>query len=158
MITVFHAGELAVQQQAGVQTLAARVGRGIKATIPPVAAEFLAERPFLIIASIDSEAQPWASLLVSQPPFIQVVDERTIRVCAWPLPSDPLFTNLQAGDEVGLLAIEFATRRRMRVNGTAMRDQHGFIVQTDQVYANCPNMDWYGRYLFYCLSTCGEWR
>lgn len=45
MNNVFHAGELAVQRQAGVADMAARVGRGIKSTILPAAAHFLQERP-----------------------------------------------------------------------------------------------------------------
>lgn len=138
MNTIFHAGELAVQQRAGVQPMAARVGRSIKPTIPPAAAQFLAERPFAIIASTDSETRPWASLLVGDLPFMHAVDEQTVQIRTLPHTSDPLWASLKAGGDVGLLAIEFATRRRMRLNGTAEWDHDGFIIHAAQVYANCP--------------------
>ena len=138
MNNVFHAGELAVQRQAGVADMAARVGRGIKSTILPAAAHFLQERPFAIMASTDSEKRPWATLLTGTPPFMRVLDEQTLLVQALPLASDPLLATLQAGGEVGLLAIDFATRRRMRLNGTAVWRDGELIIQSGQVYANCP--------------------
>lgn len=138
MNNVFHEGELAMQRQAGVESMAARVGRGIHATIMPAAANFLAERPFVILASSDSEKRPWASILTGTPPFMHTLDEQTLLIRAFPLISDPLLANLKAGSDVGLLAIDFATRRRMRLNGTAVRRNNEVIIQANQVYANCP--------------------
>ena len=138
MNNVFHAGELAVQRQAGVAQMAARVGRSIKPTILPAAAHFLQERPFAIVASTDSKKRPWASLLTGPPPFMHTLDEQTLRIQALPLASDPLLANLQARGQVGLLAIDFATRRRMRLNGTAVWHDDEFIIHANQVYANCP--------------------
>lgn len=138
MNNVFHAGELVVQRQAGVEHMAARVGQSIKPTILPAAAHFLQERPFAIIASTDSEKWPWASLLTGTPPFMRTLDEQTLVIRAVPAASDPLLANLQAGGDVGLLAIDFATRRRMRLNGTAVWHGDAFIIQANQVYANCP--------------------
>jgi predicted pyridoxine 5'-phosphate oxidase superfamily flavin-nucleotide-binding protein len=48
-----------------------------------------------------------------------------------------------AGNEVfdgdaGLLAIEFATRRRMRVNGRLHHEGATLVVETREVYSNCP--------------------
>ncbi|MBG0813520.1 pyridoxamine 5'-phosphate oxidase family protein [Planomonospora sp. ID82291] len=54
----------------------------------------------------------------------------------------PAGTGQDAGDrdghEIGMLAVEPETRRRMRVNGRARRDGDRLVVRTDQVYANCP--------------------
>lgn len=138
MNNVFHAGELAVQRRASVEHMAARVGQGIKPMILPVAAQFLRERPFAIIASTDSEKRPWASFFVGSPPFMHTLDEQTLLIRALPSTSDSLFANLQAGGDVGLLAIDFATRRRMRLNGTAEWRGDEFVIQANQVYSNCP--------------------
>ncbi len=138
MEPIFHAGELAVQRQAGVQHMAARVGNSIKPTIPLPAADFLTGRPFTILASIDSEKRPWASILAATPPFMHVIDAQTLLVHALPAACDPLHANLAAGSAVGMLAIDFATRRRMRLNGTAELRENAFIIHTQQVYANCP--------------------
>jgi hypothetical protein len=51
---------------------------------------------------------------------------------------DPLAA-LPVGQEVGLIAIEFAIRRRFRVNGTVTAaDVRGLTIDADQAYGNCP--------------------
>lgn len=63
----------------------------------------------------------------------------TLRVRAVPTPGDPL-RELPAGQPVGLLAVEFARRRRVRVNGTLVAaDRHGLTVEVDQAFGNCPH-------------------
>ena len=55
----------------------------------------------------------WASLLVGEPGFVRVLDERAVRIAATLLPGDPLEEDLQGtGTEVGVLAIDLAARRR----------------------------------------------
>jgi uncharacterized protein len=144
----FHAGELAVQARAGGQEMARRVGNGIRPVIPAIAQNFLHSQPILMAASLDVRGRPWASLLAGPPGFARVLDERTVEIAAWPAAGDPLRDNLRPGGQIGLLAIEFATRRRMRLNGVIESIQLGacgepgaaptFRVRTEQVYANCP--------------------
>jgi predicted pyridoxine 5'-phosphate oxidase superfamily flavin-nucleotide-binding protein len=137
--TTFHEGELAVQARAGVRDVARRVGGGIRSTIPAVAREFLRGQPMVVLAAADATGDVWASLLSGAPGFAQAVDERTVRLDAAPRPGDPLNEHLRSGDLVGLLAIEFATRRRMRLNGHVERLPGGrLLVHTREVYANCP--------------------
>ncbi len=80
----------------------------------------------------------WASLLTGEPGFVQAVDEQTLWVKTTPRKDDPLSQNLLATDEIGLLVIDLATRRRLRVNGKAKVYPHGIYVHTKQVYFNCP--------------------
>ncbi|MCC6175679.1 MAG: pyridoxamine 5'-phosphate oxidase family protein [Chloroflexi bacterium] len=144
----YHAGELAVQARAGVQELARRVGASIHPSIPLAAQEFLRDQPMLVVASLDANGRVWASLLAGPPGFAQPLDERTVLITATPAAGDPLSDNLRTGAQVGLLAIEFATRRRMRLNGMAevLSDETdgrpgtdlSFRVHAQQVYANCP--------------------
>jgi predicted pyridoxine 5'-phosphate oxidase superfamily flavin-nucleotide-binding protein len=135
----FHEGEIAVQQRAGVGQLAGRVGAGIRSTIPTAAAEFLRDQPWLVLGSADEAGHMWASLLIGPPGFVRARDERTVHIGAAPLPSDPLAVRPAVGDAVGLLALDFATRRRMRLNGEVLeRTARSMVVGARQVYANCP--------------------
>ncbi len=77
-------------------------------------------------------------MLVAEPSFMQTLDEKAVQVNALPTTADPLLANLQNGTDIGLLAIDFATRQRMRLNGTAVTNNAGFIIQATQVYGNCP--------------------
>jgi hypothetical protein len=135
----FHAGELAVQERAGVRERSARVGGSIHGAVPPAAKAFLERRRFVVLASADVEGRPWASILTGPPGFATVPDPLQLRIDAAPPPGDPLAGNLRTGGFTGLLAIDLATRRRMRVNGrlecTAGRP---ITIRVDQVYSNCP--------------------
>jgi predicted pyridoxine 5'-phosphate oxidase superfamily flavin-nucleotide-binding protein len=136
---VFHAGERAVQDRAGVRALADRIGRSIRAALPPVAQAFLEDQRWLVAGAIDADNRPWATVLGGPIGFVHVVDERTVRIDATPRLGDPLDGALQPGASIGLIAIDLATRRRLRLNGriTARTSAH-IVVEADQAYSNCP--------------------
>lgn len=135
----YHEGEIEAQARAGVREMAERVGRSIRETIPPAAAAFLAEQPIVVAAGRDGAGRVWASLLVGPPGFLRPLDERTLRIAAEPPPGDPLCGAFIEGAPIGLVAIELATRRRMRLNGAIARRGRGeLVVRADEVYSNCP--------------------
>ncbi len=137
--SVFHEGELEVQRRAGVTREAARVGRSIGAAIPPVAAGFLAAQPFVVVASVAGDGRVDASVVAGAPGFLAALDATTLRIGAAPPPGDPLLGNVRATGTVGLLAIDFAARRRMRANGSAAVAADGaIVVRPDEVFSNCP--------------------
>lgn len=138
MAQVYHEGERAVQERAGVAAMAVRIGRGIHPTIPVAAAEFLGEQRMVVAAAVDPHGRVWASPLSGPPGFARAMDQNTVEVDAWPAPGDPLGAALRDGGAIGLLAIDLATRRRMRVNGRLEARPNGLRVRTEQVYANCP--------------------
>ena len=150
MASVYHPGELSVQERAGVREMAARIGRSIGTTIPPAAWNFLRSQPLVVVGSVDARQRVWASLLTGAPGFLHAVDEHTVRINARPATGDPLGSNLAANRKVGMIAIEFATRRRMRLNGRAEVGADGAItINAQQVYSNCPKYiqarRWRGR-------------
>ena len=139
MSAKYHPGEIEVQKRAGVRPMAERVGNSIHSTIPQAAREFLEEQLMVVVGSAAADGRVWASLLVSEPGFVRVLDERTVRIDATPLPGDPLVEVLQgAGTKVGVLATDLATRRRLRLSREAKRRPDGINVRSCQVYANCP--------------------
>ena len=135
----FHEGELDVQRRVGVALNAERIGRSIHATIPPLARQFARERPFAVIGAADAEGRVWASLLRGGPGFLSVPAEDRLHVAAGLDADDPL-AEARAGEaDAGLLLIDPATRRRMRLNGRAHPDgAAGIEITTREVYANCP--------------------
>ncbi|MCI0488495.1 MAG: pyridoxamine 5'-phosphate oxidase family protein [Blastocatellia bacterium] len=135
----YHSGELEVQARAGVLEMAARIGNGIHSSIPPVAEDFLRGQRLAVLGTVDRDGRVWASLVTGSPGFIQAMDERTVRIDATPTSGDPLMENLEAGGEAGMIVIDFATRRRMRLNGHAeARPGGGILLRAKQVYSNCP--------------------
>jgi hypothetical protein len=134
----YHEGERAVQERAGVSAGAAKIGRSVDDEIAPAAAHFLAQRFTLYVGSLDAAGRPWASELVGPPGFVRVTDPRTVEIDATPGAGDPLAENLRADPHVGLLAIDLATRRRFRVNGSAEIDAGTLRVHVVQAYGNCP--------------------
>jgi len=58
---------------------------------------------------------------------------------AKPVPGDALVGALRAGADLGLLGIEFSTRRRNRLSGRVADDGTGALVcRVDQSFGNCP--------------------
>jgi len=138
MTRVFHSGELEVQERAGVRDQAAKIGSGIHAEIPVAAYDFLRARRFVVVASMDPAGAMWVSLLAGKPGFLEPVDVRTLRIHAWPLDGDPLGEGLLDGEDVGLVAIDLADRKRFRLNGRVATREGGFDVVLREVFGNCP--------------------
>ncbi|KIU14276.1 pyridoxamine 5'-phosphate oxidase family protein [Mycolicibacterium llatzerense] len=138
-MNAYHAGELAVQRRMGQAEIAARVGRMIRTEIPAAAAAFLSEQPMIVLAATDDAGRVWASLVTGPAGFVHAEDDQTITVEALPVPGDPLHDVLRRpGRQVGMIAIEPQTRRRMRVNGSVQPAATGLRIHPDQVYSNCP--------------------
>jgi uncharacterized protein len=135
----FHAGELAVQRRAGVRGEAARLARMLEpATLTHGIAGFLAERTFLVVTARSSSGRLWTSPLVGPPGFLEAASPTELTVHATPATGDPLH-GLAAGQKVGLTTIEFAARRRVRLNGRLSESGNGgLVVEVEQAYGNCP--------------------
>jgi predicted pyridoxine 5'-phosphate oxidase superfamily flavin-nucleotide-binding protein len=136
----YHPGERTAQARAGETAKAEHLERSIRAVVPAVAANFLAERQLLVVGAADEAGRIWATVLAGEPGFIGVPDEGTVSVAALPTPEDPLAPVLggRSATRVGTIALEPATRRRMRVNGLAEARDAGLVVHAEQVFSNCP--------------------
>jgi uncharacterized protein len=136
----FHAGEIAIQERAGVRdTIETQGRRVIRDYLTEQHRKFFAELPFLIAGTLDVQGRPWASILVGEPGFLSTPDERTLQVLSRPLFGDPIAQTLIEGSDIGLLGIQLSTRRRNRLNGVfAAHTPEGFAVQVRQSFGNCP--------------------
>jgi predicted pyridoxine 5'-phosphate oxidase superfamily flavin-nucleotide-binding protein len=136
----FHAGERALQLQAGSREQMAVAGpRVIRDYMPDQHREFFAQLPFVVVGSLDANLQPWASVLAAPAGFAHSPDAAHLRIDALPAAGDPLAAQLAEGAPLGLLGIEPHTRRRNRMNGTVESlDATGFMLQVQQSFGNCP--------------------
>ncbi len=136
----FHEGELLIQERLGVRgKMDPPARRGIRSYMPDQHREFFSQLPFLIIGSLDADNQPWASLRVGRPGFICSPDAHRLIVSSAPLPGDPAGGAAQLGASLGLLGIEFHTRRRNRLNGVVTEVlESGFKLGVSQSFGNCP--------------------
>ncbi|MGN9845540.1 pyridoxamine 5'-phosphate oxidase family protein [Nonomuraea sp. H19] len=124
-----------MQLRAGVR--AADLGSaGTRPEIPEKAAAFLRQQHLIVAGAADDLGRLWASVLTGPEGFAEAEDDRTIVVDA--LPAGPLRELFSQERDIGLLAIEPHTRRRMRVNGTAVQAGERLVIWTEQVYSNCP--------------------
>jgi uncharacterized protein len=138
--TAFHEGELAVQRQAGAGERAARLsGMLAPPDLTGVPALFLARRDLAVLTAEDADGLLWTVPLIGPPGFLEVVDATTLDVLAVPASAGPLAGGPERGAAVGMVALDFALRRRFRVNGTVVAtDPTGFAVQAGQAFGNCP--------------------
>jgi predicted pyridoxine 5'-phosphate oxidase superfamily flavin-nucleotide-binding protein len=134
----FHEGELAVQRRAGVLEEAARLAGMVEpGELGSGAARFLQERTFAVLAARDADGWLWTSALTGPRGFLTGAGT-SLHIRAVPASGDSL-AGLQPGQPAGLLVIDLATRRRLRINGqlTAAGQDH-LDIEVEQAYGNCP--------------------
>ena len=136
----FHRGEQEIQDRLGIrdkmETLGSRV---IRDFMSEQHQEFFAQLPLLMVGTVDACGRPWASVLAGRPGFVRAIDPRTLQVTARPIYGDPLGKALLDGADIGVLGLEFETRRRNRANGKIARASGGaFEIRVMQSFGNCP--------------------
>jgi predicted pyridoxine 5'-phosphate oxidase superfamily flavin-nucleotide-binding protein len=138
----FHEGELEAQRRAGETAAAARNGKAIGDEIMSGALKFVAQQRLAAVATIDPGGEVWASLLLGEPGFVSPPDRRHVDVDLAKVAvdaGDPVWSNLRGDPRVGMLLIEFETRRRLRINGRAAWARPGLLRLTvEEAYPNCP--------------------
>lgn len=136
----WHAGEIALQGTVGVAARMAELGpKVIRDHMPEQHRLFFAGLSFVIIGSVSIDGAPFATLVMGAPGFVGTSDEHTLTVRYSPHEGDPHASGFIVGAAIGLLGIEFHTRRRNRVNGRISRIEGGVLtVAVEQSFGNCP--------------------
>src|SRR5512134_3252102 len=136
----YHEGEQALQRRVGWRERLAEVGAHVmRDRMPDQHRELFGKLPFVLVGGIDGTGQPHASLLAGAPGFMRTPDAQTLAIDALPDAADPLHGTLRVGASLGVLAIEPHTRRRNRLNGVVRAlSAHGFELQVQQSFGNCP--------------------
>ncbi|MCZ4305660.1 pyridoxamine 5'-phosphate oxidase family protein [Zoogloeaceae bacterium G21618-S1] len=139
-MSVFHAGERAIQQRAGFGDAALTVGeRFIRGVMPEQHQVFFAQLPFVVVGVLDAQGQARAGLLAGAPGFMNSPDDRHLDIQAGAVVGEGVAERLTPGAQIGLLGIEAHTRRRNRLNGLVADALDGRVsVRVTQSFGNCP--------------------
>jgi uncharacterized protein len=131
----FHADELAAQELAG----GGSGGGGIRGFMPDQHRSFFELLPYVFAGLSDAGGWPLATMLTGAPGFAHSPDPVTLRIDALPDGNDLAAAAFAPGRDIGVLGIDFSTRRRNRANGEiAGTDTGGFTVSVRQSFGNCP--------------------
>jgi len=139
-IELFHPGELHFQRAIGVEAKVANLAPLlIFDHLPNHHRIFYSYLNMIFVASVDKCGQPWASVLSGEPGFIQTIDERLVSISANPMSGDPLSENLKVNSHLGLLGLDFQSRRRNRMEGQInYRYNNEFVININKAFGNCP--------------------
>jgi predicted pyridoxine 5'-phosphate oxidase superfamily flavin-nucleotide-binding protein len=151
-VGVYNRGSRELQERFDTRRLADRLDeRTVREHIDDDDRTFIEARDMFFLATADEEGKPQCSYKGGDPGFVRVLDERTI---AFPV-YDGNGMYLSAGNvllnpHVGLLFIDFESRKRLRLNGIAsVADDDPLLaaypeaqmvvrVQATEVFPNCP--------------------
>lgn len=130
----FHTGELEAQALAGQFSR----GGGIRNFMPDQHRLFFAQLPWIFAGVLDARGWPLATVLTGPPGFVASPSPTALEITARPQAQDPAAESFHTGAPIGLLGIEFETRRRNRANGmVAARRADGFDIAVAQSFGNC---------------------
>lgn len=135
----FHLGEQRAQERAGVRAQMEKVGAVVlREYMPEQHREFFPLLPTLFVGAEDVMGQVWASVFWGEAGFVSSPDPATLRIDARLQAGDPLRDAIQPGAALGLLGLQFETRRRNRANGTVVSvDARGIGFALKQSFGNC---------------------
>lgn len=140
--SAFHAGEIAVQVRAGERAIAERRESTIRDRLNDPARAFVESQRVVAAGAAASDGALWASLWCGATGFVRAnADGDSIEVSSvFDDPTvDPVWSIVRSSEPLGLLVIDFETRRRLRINGLVARtDESGLELRIREAFGNCP--------------------
>ena len=140
----FHHGEIALQKKLGIdKEIGERTNGFIRSYMPEQHRQFFTSSPFTVLALVDDEGYPIAIPIWGEDDVIESPSPTQLR---FHLPDEvvnmlrnTLNLDVMAGSKIGIVGVEYATRRRNRLNGTISHAINGSLtVLVDQSFGNCP--------------------
>lgn len=118
----FHEGEARIQAESGVDTTSfdAGVDEPFRPEFHANEVQFVNRRTFSVAASVDCQGRPWASPLIGLADrLFSVESATTVLITPQDIGGDPLFDNIDATGELGVLYFDPSRRRRAKSLGKA---------------------------------------
>jgi predicted pyridoxine 5'-phosphate oxidase superfamily flavin-nucleotide-binding protein len=137
----FHEGERGVQRRVGEVAQATSNSAMISPAIAGGAIRFLSQQPMVVFGTRDRDGDMWASPLFGEPGFVTAPTDQLVLLDltkSLPVPGDPLWENAATDPAVGMIALELASRRRLRINGQLHRAEDLARLSVEWAYPNCP--------------------
>ena len=138
--SVFHEGEKSFHKTLRIEDRMDELGkRMMRDFIPDQHRDFFAQLPMIHICALDENGHPCAILRTGEPGFISTPDEFTLVINSEPLAGEPQQLQLGKGSKISIVGVEFATRRRNRLNATITSHENNKLeMKVDQSFGNCP--------------------
>ena len=138
----FHTGELAVQVRAGERAIAQRRESIIRDRLDDAANVFVRNQEIVAVATAAPDGTLWASLWCGRVGFLRGSADGGSLEILHDLDeniADPVRTNIRPNEPLGVLVIDLATRRRLRINGVVSRvDGARLELGVREAFSNCP--------------------
>lgn len=139
---VYHAGEISVQERAGERSVARRRVAMIEDRLVDGARAFLGAQSVVAVGAAGPDGALWASLWSGAPGFLRSDEHgehvEIVSALDRTVATDPVRPIIREGAPFGMVVIDFATRRRLRVNGTIRRvDATGLELRVREAFGNC---------------------
>ncbi len=140
----FHQGSRALQDRADSRRIADRiVDMRLHDQFTDDDMAQIAAATMFFLATADAEGQPDCSVKGGEPGFVRVIGPNRLSFPDYD--GNGMFRslgNIAVNPAVGLLFVDFAAQRKMRVNGDAAvrRDSAGLLVEVTarHIFPNCP--------------------
>jgi hypothetical protein len=130
----FHVDEIAAQTRARAHVS----GAGVRPFMPDQHREFFTLLRQIFVSVPGRNGWPLATILTGPAGFVHALSPTILRIDNLPQPADPAADGFEHGNEIGILGLDFATRRRNRANGRIVAiDRDGFSVEVTQSFGNC---------------------
>ena len=137
----YHKGELLAQELAGETRQAEFNGQAISNSIIEGALHFITEQEYVIVSIVDDQNNIWTSVLSGERGFINAPDPKTVLINKAVTDineKDIFWKTLIKNKKIGMLVIELASRRRIRINGVVSHlDQNIVQIKVLEAYPNC---------------------
>ena len=152
MTELYHEGNRRLQDRFDTRRLADRIEERLdRDTFDADDRAFIESRDMFFLATADAHGMPQCSYKGGEPGFVRIVDERTLVFPNYDGNGTYLsMGNLLLNPQLGLLFIDFASPKRMRVNGIASIAEDDPLLETyseaqfmvrvraTHVMPNCP--------------------
>ena len=151
-IPMYHEGSRGLQDRFATRQLADRlVEKLVRAQFTDDDRAFIESRPMFFLATADAQGRPECSYKGGLPGFVRVVGPGTLAFPSYD--GNGMFKslgNVLVNPSVGLLFIDFASPKRLRVNGRARLSEDDPLlaqfagaqlmvrVEADAIFPNCP--------------------
>ena len=118
MTTVFHPGELAIQNESEVEQRTNKLGNKlIRDHIVDQHKEFFESLSYVFVALHDNNGRPWLSLMQGKQGFANSPSRHTLNLTGKVIAQDVLGLQADKDNPIGIVGLELANRRRNRLNG-----------------------------------------
>lgn len=152
MSRLYEESHRALQRQFDTERLADRLEQRLcRTALTDEDTAFIARLDMFFLATVDERGRPSCSYKGGEPGFLRVLDPGTLAFPCYD--GNGMFLsagNISASAAVGLLLIDFAQPRRLRINGQARLEATDFVtpgwpesqmtivVRVQEIFPNCP--------------------